>query len=167
MGYPFGYKGYKLYDIATKKFIISRDVLFFEHKFPFHTSDLTTSPEPFPDTVLPMPIPEPTITTDTAITPETREHSPPPATKPTAITPETREHSPPPVNEPNHALVPDHDPDVLPVSPPRRSTRPHNPPPYLQDYIHQTTYPIQEQLTHSKSYRTFLFNLNNHYEPKY
>lgn len=28
MGYPIGYKGYKLFDTATNKFIISRDVQF-------------------------------------------------------------------------------------------------------------------------------------------
>lgn len=35
MGYTVGVKGYKLYDIQKKQFFISRDVLFFEHLFPF------------------------------------------------------------------------------------------------------------------------------------
>ena len=34
LGYPFGYKGYKLYDLDTKKVFYSRDVLFHENVFP-------------------------------------------------------------------------------------------------------------------------------------
>lgn len=37
MGYTAGVKGFKLYDIAKKFFFVSRDVLFFEHLFPFHS----------------------------------------------------------------------------------------------------------------------------------
>lgn len=37
LGYPHGVKGYKLYDIVTKKFIISWDVVFHEEVFPFHS----------------------------------------------------------------------------------------------------------------------------------
>ena len=35
LGYPFGYKGYKLYDLETKKTFHSRDVIFHENIFPF------------------------------------------------------------------------------------------------------------------------------------
>ena len=35
MGYPFGKKGWKLYDLDTKEFFVSRDVKFFEEVFPF------------------------------------------------------------------------------------------------------------------------------------
>ncbi|XP_074283966.1 uncharacterized protein LOC141608519 [Silene latifolia] len=38
IGYPFGQKAYKLFDLDTKKVIISRDVIFLENKFPFHNS---------------------------------------------------------------------------------------------------------------------------------
>ena len=37
MGFPSGIKVYKLYDIAKRKFFISRDVLFFEELFSFHS----------------------------------------------------------------------------------------------------------------------------------
>lgn len=37
MDYPAGVKGYRLYDITKKQFFVSRDVLFFEDLFPFHT----------------------------------------------------------------------------------------------------------------------------------
>ena len=45
VGYPHGQKGYKLYDLATEKFFVSRDVRFYEHIFPFSSlSTETTSP---------------------------------------------------------------------------------------------------------------------------
>lgn len=34
LGYPFGYKGYKLLDITTNNVFVSRDVVFHEHIFP-------------------------------------------------------------------------------------------------------------------------------------
>ena len=37
MGYPLRIKGYKLYDMTNMKFFISRDVLFFEERFPFQS----------------------------------------------------------------------------------------------------------------------------------
>jgi hypothetical protein len=38
MGYPIGHKVYKLYDLNQEKFIISHNVSFNEHKFPFENS---------------------------------------------------------------------------------------------------------------------------------
>ena len=35
LGYPFGTKGYKVYDLATKTCFVSRDVVFKENIFPF------------------------------------------------------------------------------------------------------------------------------------
>ena len=35
IGYPFGTKGYKLYDLASKTVFLSRDVIFKEFIFPF------------------------------------------------------------------------------------------------------------------------------------
>lgn len=35
IGYPFGKKGYKIFDLDTRKTFISRDVYFVEHVFPF------------------------------------------------------------------------------------------------------------------------------------
>ncbi|XP_074304193.1 uncharacterized protein LOC141638914 [Silene latifolia] len=39
IGYPFGKKGYKVYDLETHKCFFSRDVKFQEHIFPFKSSD--------------------------------------------------------------------------------------------------------------------------------
>ena len=44
LGYPFGKKGYKVYDIERDEFIVSRDVIFREDVFPF--SQQSSSPPP-------------------------------------------------------------------------------------------------------------------------
>lgn len=65
LGYPPGVKGYKLYDIAAKKFLISRDIVFHEGVFPFHA--IVSSHEVvdhFLDLVMPQPnldVPSPTL----------------------------------------------------------------------------------------------------------
>ena len=59
LGYPVGMKGYKLYDLQTKQFFVSRDVTFHETIFPFHSiSPLDHLVDPFPDLVLPSPAPD-------------------------------------------------------------------------------------------------------------
>ncbi|KAL1216653.1 Retrovirus-related Pol polyprotein from transposon RE1 [Cardamine amara subsp. amara] len=35
VGYPYGKKGWRLYDLETKDFFVSRDVIFYEDHFPF------------------------------------------------------------------------------------------------------------------------------------
>lgn len=52
IGYPFGKKAYKLYNLSTHQVIHSRDVSFYEHIFPFQTPSLTSispSPSIFPN----------------------------------------------------------------------------------------------------------------------
>ena len=41
LGYPCGHKGYKLYDMQSKKFFISRDVKFCEDDFSFSSASQT------------------------------------------------------------------------------------------------------------------------------
>ena len=43
LGYTFGFKGYKLYDLHTKKIFHSRDVLFKENVFSFKEDSRNTS----------------------------------------------------------------------------------------------------------------------------
>lgn len=58
VGYPPGIKGYKLYDISSKSFVVSRDV-FHENHFPFHSIPYTTNLiNSFPDIVLPQIAPD-------------------------------------------------------------------------------------------------------------
>ena len=55
IGYPTGMKGYKLYDLQSKQFFISRDVVFHESVFPFHfLPNSQSEPDPFLDLVLPI-----------------------------------------------------------------------------------------------------------------
>lgn len=56
LGYSPEVKGYKLYDVESKQVFISRDVIFQEEIYPFHTvvkADQLV--DPFPDLVLPIP----------------------------------------------------------------------------------------------------------------
>jgi hypothetical protein len=46
LGYRFGVKGYKLYDLHTHKFFLSRDVIFHEDIFPFKPHTSLTIPFP-------------------------------------------------------------------------------------------------------------------------
>lgn len=50
VGYPFGQKAYRIYELETKKFFSSRDVIFHENVFPFaNQHDVPTIP------ILPLP----------------------------------------------------------------------------------------------------------------
>ena len=52
--YPKGYKGYKVYDLVTKKFQISRDIVFYDHIFPFKQKTHTHQTDNFLDTIIPI-----------------------------------------------------------------------------------------------------------------
>ena len=52
MGYPFGKKGWCLYDLESDSFFTSRDVTFVEHDFPYKALTepaATATPTPEPD----------------------------------------------------------------------------------------------------------------------
>lgn len=51
VGYPHGQKGWKVYDLDRKEYIISTDVIFHEHIFPFHTT-----PPSSPMSLIPMEV---------------------------------------------------------------------------------------------------------------
>jgi len=57
LGYPFGVKGYQLFDISLKQFFISRDVVFHEHTFPYNTDTFSFKSPLFTHNVFPVPIP--------------------------------------------------------------------------------------------------------------
>ena len=44
LGYPYGVKGFKVLNLATKKIFVSRDVFFRETVFPFISSTYSSSP---------------------------------------------------------------------------------------------------------------------------
>ena len=127
LGYPFGTKGYMVYDLATKTCFISRDVVFKETIFPFkhwlsHSKPVSISscPSMFPtqpvilDSNLSFPTAEftPSLTSDLVV---------PPDEFPDLV----RQGS----NFPNPSC------DVPPiVQPVRQSTRVRKTPSYIQDY---------------------------------
>ena len=51
VGYPYGKKGWKLYDLETHEIFMSRDVIFYEENFPFPFTNNCdknhTNPTPF------------------------------------------------------------------------------------------------------------------------
>lgn len=47
-------KAYKLFDLASKQIIYSRDIVFHEMIFPFHDPNNSDSTDPFSQTVIPV-----------------------------------------------------------------------------------------------------------------
>lgn len=106
IGYPFGQKAYRLYDLDTHVTFTSRDVIFHETIFPFaaihHAMEQPT--------VLPLPVPD-------IPNPNHTSSQPSLPISPTNTTPISADATTP----------------VVPLIA-RRSTRTHLPPSYLQDY---------------------------------
>lgn len=55
LGYSSSQRGYKLLDLTTKQFFVSRDVVFKEHLFPFSQSE--PAPTPFTPITTPLHLP--------------------------------------------------------------------------------------------------------------
>lgn len=83
LGYPSGYKGYKVLDVTTNKILIIRDVVFHEHIFPFATQHST--PVPFPLYISFIPSSSPASAIDSSLIPAATSHPNPhsPITHPT------------------------------------------------------------------------------------
>lgn len=62
IGYPYSKKGYRVYDLITKKIFISRDVVFYEDQFPF-LKDMKIPNEPHTLPIIPLPIHDETNST--------------------------------------------------------------------------------------------------------
>jgi transposase InsO family protein len=66
LGYPSRHKGYRCLDLATRRIIISRHVIFDEHTFPYAPdTPVQPSPPPTPDLFDPIdspPLPVPSVT---------------------------------------------------------------------------------------------------------
>lgn len=94
IGYPFGVKGYKVLNLATKKICVSIDVFFHESIFPFSLPSMSNSSYSLPDIIThqdhsdilstypthsPSPTPSPSHTTTSSIpvSPNHIIHSPP------------------------------------------------------------------------------------------
>ena len=141
LGYPFGTKGYKLYDLATKSSFLSRDVIFKESIFPFKDWLSKSTPISLPISHSMFPC-QPLVpdAAEFSIPSVSAEFSPPLTSVDITIPPDEfvdLVHTNLVTFDPD--LDPNTDPDPisssLPVVPTvRRSTRPHKPPTYLRDY---------------------------------
>ncbi|MED6187442.1 hypothetical protein PIB30_116573 [Stylosanthes scabra] len=148
IGYPTGYRGYKLYDLE-KKFFISRDVTFVETEFPFSKQSSTSSSvvDNFPDVVIPHVMPD--VNPSPLPPPVPDSHSTPSASS---------------------SLLPSSNSLLAPQL--RRSTRQTKPPQYLADYkCHLTNFGTSLTSTHSnhfsKPYLNFIANVQAIPEPAF
>ncbi|KAL2232769.1 UNVERIFIED_CONTAM: Retrovirus-related Pol polyprotein from transposon RE1 [Sesamum indicum] len=142
IGYIPGQKGYKLYDLDNHVVLVSRDVVFHEHIFPYQS--LTTSISP--SVPIPNPIP------DSPISPNTESSLPPTNSTDINI---------------SSALTPAHLPSPS-VSAPRRSQRHTRPPTWLSDFhCHFTSsVPTNPSFALSTSHVEFLAALSTVHEPR-
>lgn len=75
LGFRNGTKGYLLYDLNSREFVISRNAIFYETAFPLHipSPPQTTSPhidllEPYPELLIPPPTTTPLLPYDSSMT---------------------------------------------------------------------------------------------------
>ncbi|CAL1379865.1 unnamed protein product [Linum trigynum] len=178
LGYPSSQKGYRLLELSSQKLIVSRDVIFDEAVFPFHTLTSDIQPAIVPMTRLdpspPVPSDDeavvlPVSNGDTSPTPiveestheDTTGASPCTSTSPcmgSSLAPHDHANSPPPANSPPHANPPhaasppntsnSKSPSPSPAPPPRRSTRVTRPSVQLQGY--DTYLPSSHTVTTAK-----------------
>ena len=139
LGYPQGIKGYRLLDLDTKQIFVSRDVIFYENSFPFHSSQHSkpTTPMVLPSPITDLPMPLSPITFDT-----NNNTTSPLSTSPlhSPLSPSTSHRlSPSPVHstllQPPDIVSDPPAPSFTPPAPTlRKSTRLHKPPSYLQAF---------------------------------
>ncbi|XP_075111267.1 uncharacterized protein LOC142181719 [Nicotiana tabacum] len=137
VSYPFGKKGYKLYNLQNKSVLISRDVNFHEVVFPFYLSDSPYSiPSPLPSS--PSPIisdPSGPSAFDVSLPPSFPPSSPISTSSPIsapASPPSSFSFTPQSDSSSAHSS---HSPISSSLAAPRKSTRTHNLPSHLQDYV--------------------------------
>lgn len=128
IGYPASQKGYKLLDLVTNTFFVSRVVKFHEELFPFNNLGKATLLQPVPKGI-------PLLSTiydwelvpfdQTLSTPD----SPVPGSPP--ISPHPISESPVPVS---HLIIVSPPPLIPVVAPPRRSSRTPKPAAWFSDY---------------------------------
>jgi len=158
LGYPATQKGYKLLNLVTDKTFVSRDVIFYEHIFPFQQSSMNQYKYPLPaffpdnppahhtaacedDDILPCP------TTDQA---QDQQDSIVPSR--VALSDEPTEAAIPSPSAPCTSSLP---------APLRATSRVSKKPGWLQDYVTMTTIrsPISDDLTYeyiNPDYRAYL-----------
>ena len=127
VGYPQGVKGYRLYNLHTRKFYVSRDLVFHESIFLFQTlPNSSQEPDFLSELAISLPIPESISSTIPPRAIETNISEP-------NISPHTNNL---PIQLSDSAVdTTINASSTFPSPPLRRSIRTSNPPPYLLDYI--------------------------------
>ena len=188
IGYPSGYKGYKVLDLETHSISISRNVVFHEKVFPFHDSNSSMF-DFFSHIALPAFVPFVHVSSERVIA----SHPPSASHHPSTSLPPSAFHLPSPSYPPSASHHPS---NVVPVvyetvttetamvpchaERPRRQTKT---PLYLSDYHcaillshsshlpshHTTPYPLSSVLTYkrvSPSFYQFLLSFSVETKPK-
>nr|KYP36109.1 Retrovirus-related Pol polyprotein from transposon TNT 1-94 [Cajanus cajan] len=138
MGFQNGTKGFVILDINTREILVSRNVIFHETSFPFHTSaptspfitqpSLTISPNP---DILTTP---PTSPNDTSPSQNPNPDASASPSSPAAPTSPFHDSISSYPTSTDFDIVPHHRSSSPAIPPPRRSERDIHPPPYLSEY---------------------------------
>ncbi|GAU27901.1 hypothetical protein TSUD_159950 [Trifolium subterraneum] len=143
LGFKTGVKGHILFDLLSKEIFISRDVIFFEHSFPYASLLSNGHPHSTPSTThnhILFDDLDYTPPSNPPITPPTDHHidnsSHPPDIIPTSSL--YNDHSLSPSTSSNSTTSPSHNAPAITIpindNSIRKSTRISHPPSYLQDY---------------------------------
>lgn len=177
LDYPPGVKGYQLLDMNTRETFNSRDVVFHERIFPFHSiTSKTDTIGPFPDIVFPVPNLDSSGYIHDEHEIESQVHMP---------DNHTRVIDDPPLPH-SSAIIPYNDEyeDIAPpvtVIPIRRSARPRAAPTRLQDYhcnVACTKLGVQVPSPHhiskfcvyvslSTKFQNYVLSVSDHFQPQY
>lgn len=132
LGYPSGYKGYKILDLQSHSISISRNVVFHEDSFPSQTAESSSLPSDFFfSSILPLPIPDLSDNSSPAVLPVSE------------------------VSQQVHLPVTN---NIVNIDRPRRITRP---PSYLSEYhYHILTKTPLLNIPHPILFRLFLITQN-------
>ncbi|KAL0463233.1 UNVERIFIED_CONTAM: hypothetical protein Slati_0210900 [Sesamum latifolium] len=155
VGYPSGQKGFKLFNIETQTYHVSRDVYFYEHVFSYSQPISSASSCPLPlgfdpmDATVPFPAPSPMHSTSSLpSSPTTTQFLPTPAPAPPSTSSAALQLS-------------------SAVNPPlRKTTRTITKPQWLNDFVCHTASSVPTVHHLTPAYACFVASLSTLQEPR-